>query len=312
MSRQYVIAVVALLALVVIAGPARSETSLEKKLDSLFVIASSGEVMYRDMVDPAIDSIAAVGADAAPFLIDQFSTKSARERWTIIKVFRKIGTPAVPYLVRALKRPDGLIVQRVCGALAEVGDSTAVAPLVAVADHSRWQVRDQAVGALGKIGDTIATATVVSALSDPIGQVRKAAAVACGRLGATVAAERLVYRLGDDFYGARWTAFEALLKLDTALVVGVVSDSLASANPMLGDMGCRLLARIGDDDALDHLFGQMSSSSPERRAVAAVGIIEADPHDECGYRKALFDNETDRLVLLKMKSAIASLPDVRQ
>ncbi|MGD8605242.1 MAG: hypothetical protein PVF49_11795, partial [Anaerolineales bacterium] len=41
---------------------------LEKKLDSLFIIASSGEVRYRDMNEPAMDSIAAYGVDAVPFL----------------------------------------------------------------------------------------------------------------------------------------------------------------------------------------------------------------------------------------------------
>ncbi len=32
-----------------------------KKVDSLFIIASSAEVKYKDMVQPAIDSIAAIG-----------------------------------------------------------------------------------------------------------------------------------------------------------------------------------------------------------------------------------------------------------
>ena len=50
---------------------AAAETELKRKVDSLFVIASSGEVKYRDMVEPAKDSIAAIGADAVPILVDK-------------------------------------------------------------------------------------------------------------------------------------------------------------------------------------------------------------------------------------------------
>ena len=96
MNCKYVIPAAAccLLLLTVISGLAAADTELERKVDSLFVIASSGEVKYRDMVEPAKDSIAAIGADAVPILVDKFTTKSARERWTIIKILEKIGSPA--------------------------------------------------------------------------------------------------------------------------------------------------------------------------------------------------------------------------
>ncbi|MCK4460786.1 MAG: HEAT repeat domain-containing protein, partial [candidate division Zixibacteria bacterium] len=105
---------------------------VHKKFDSLFIIASSGGVQFREMVEPAKDSIAAMGEDVVPWLIDKFTTKSARDRWTIIHVLKRIGSPAVPYLVRALKRSDGLVVQRVCWALGDIADSAAVDPLVEV------------------------------------------------------------------------------------------------------------------------------------------------------------------------------------
>ena len=42
--------------------------SLQEKVDSLFVIASTGEIRYKDMVQPAKDSLVAIGADAVPIL----------------------------------------------------------------------------------------------------------------------------------------------------------------------------------------------------------------------------------------------------
>jgi HEAT repeat protein len=293
------------------ASNASQDTELKRKIDSLFVIASSGELKYRDMTEPAMDSIAAFGAEAVPILIDKFTTKSARERWTVIWILQRIGSPAVPYLVNALKRPDGLVVQRVCWALGDIGDTAAVEPLIGVTTHSRWQVREQAVGALGKIGDRRGQQAVMSALNDPIGQVRKAAAVSCGKLQVEQSIEQLVHMLGDDFYGARLAAVEALLKLDTDKVVTTLADSLNSANELVGDLGCYLLGQFGTDAALDLLMSQTGSADPDRRAHAAIALIKADPDDNCGYHQLLLERETDRLNRLKIKSALSTERHVR-
>ncbi|MDH4157149.1 MAG: HEAT repeat domain-containing protein [candidate division Zixibacteria bacterium] len=311
MRRQYVIA--ASFGLFILFGSmlavgAAAQAGLEQRVDSLFVIASSGEVKYRDMVEPAIEAIAAMGVDAVPVLIDKFATRSARERLTITNILKKIGVPAVPLLVEALSRSDGQIVQRVCAVLGDIGDTAAVGPLMAVTGHSRWQVRDQAVGALGKIGDRRADSVVMAALDDAIGEVRKAAAVSSGMLTIGASARKLVHVLGDDFYGARMSAAHSLLSLDTVTVKAVLADSLGSANHFVGDLGCFILSEYtGDDQALNLLYSQSASSNARRRAHAAVGIIKADPDDLCGWHQLLVDRESDRLARLKMQSALKSL-----
>jgi len=301
--------VTAVLYLCLAAGMVGAKTALERKVDSLFIIASSSSIKYQDLVDPAKDSLAALGADAVPFLIEKFTTKSARERWAIIHVLQRIGSPAVPDLLTALKRADPLVVQRVCWALGDIKDTTATGGLLAVCGDSTWQVRDQAVGALGKIGDVRAVDAVMEALTDSIGQVRKSAAVSAGKLVIAASMEKLVHMLGDEFYGARLSALNSLLKLDTAAVVQTVADSLASANSLLGDLGCRLLGQLGTDRAVDLLRTQLSSTSPDRRAQAAVALVKADPYDNCGYLKTFLAQETDRLVLLKIESARSVVPD---
>lgn len=313
MNCKYVIpaATWCLLLLVMTCSHAAADTELKRKVDSLFVIASSGEVKYRDMVEPAKDSIAAIGADAVPILVDKFTTKSARERWTIIKILEKIGSPAVPYLVTALKRPNGLVVQRVCWALGDIEDTAAVKPLISVTGHSRWQVRDQAVGALGKIGDRRADEAAVVALRDPIGQVRKAAVVSCGKLTVEGSIEQLVHVLGDEFYGARLAAAEALLKMDTGKVMAVLADSIESENSFVGNLGCYILGEFGTDEAIELLMTQTVSPNADRRSHATIAIIKADPQDNCGYRQLLIDREADRLNRLKIESARSSAQDVR-
>ncbi len=303
---------IAIFILIVSVAPALSQQTLKKKIDSLFMIASSAELKVRDQVEPAKDSIAAIGVDAVPILVDKLTTKSARERLTVIHILKRIGSPAVPYLVRSLKNPDGLVVQRVCWSLGEIGDSNAVAPLTEVTSHPRWQVRDEALGALGDIGSSQGYEAVAMGFADAVGQVRKAAVVAAGKIADKRAIPELVARLGDDFYGARLSAVQALLMLDTSAVVAAISDSLVSDNKLIGDLGCFILGEIGTDAAIELLLGQTQAGDADRRAHAAVAIIKADPLDNCGYRKGIIDRETDRLVLLKINSAIYSATNVGQ
>ncbi|HUV31915.1 MAG TPA: HEAT repeat domain-containing protein [Acidobacteriota bacterium] len=302
-----------LLALILLTGllcpeaPAAGE--LERRIDSLFIIASSGEVRFRDQNEPAMDSVAALGAAAVPHLIEKFTTKSARERWTVIWILQRIGSAAVPDLVRALDREDGLVVQRICWALGDIKDTAAVRPIMRVCTHERWQVRDQAVGALGKIGDAEGGPAVLQALADSIGQVRKSAAVACGQLGLGASVMQLAHVLGDDFYGARMSAAHSLLTMDTAVTVRALSDSMSSENHLLGNLACRVLGQLGTDEALEILLEQAVSGDSERRAHAATALIAADPLDNCGFRRYLLENETDRLVVLKIQSAIQAVGD---
>ncbi len=309
MKNKYVIpvAIGCLLLLILVCDNVTADTELKRKVDSLFVIASSGEVKYRDLTEPAMDSIAAIGVEAVPILIDKFTTKSARERWTVIWILQRIGSPAVPHLVNALKRPNGLVVQRVCWALGDIGDTASVEPIIGVTGHSRWQVRDQAIGALGKIGDRRADEAVLFTLNDPIGQVRKAAVVSSGKLTIEHSIRQLIHALGDEFYGARLAAAEALLKMDTAKVMAALTDSMTSANDYVGHLSCFILGEFGTDDAIELLLGQIESLNSDRRAHAATAIIKADPQDNCGYHQMLLDRESDRLTRLKIESTLRSV-----
>ncbi len=288
---------------------AEAQTPLDRQLDSLFVIASSAEIHYQDLREPAMDEMATYGADAVPFLVGKFETKSAWERWTVLWIFQRIGATAVPGLLQALKLSDGMVVQRVCWALGDIGDSSAVDGLMGVADHERWQVRDQALQALGKIGDTKAGPVVVQAFEDTIGQVRKSAVVTAGQLKLKEATVALVHELGDDFYGARLMAVNSLLSLDTAEVLSVLTDSLESVNKSVGDLACQILGEIGNDQAIRLLLTQTESPDPDRRAHAAVALVRADPQDNCRLRAQYYDGESDRLVRLKIESALNAIND---
>lgn len=281
-----------------------SQTSLKKQVDSLFVIASSGELKYRDLVEPTIEELAGLGKEIVPILVDKLDTKSARERLTLNNIFKKIGSNAVPYLITSLKNPNGLIVERVCGALGDIKDSLAVEPLIAVSRHNRWQVRDQATGAFGDIGDTKADDAVLFAFTDEIGQVRKAAAVSSGQLKIIESVPLLIHQLGDDFYGARMSAFEALIKLDTSFVIEKVADSIYSENKFVQSLCCSLLGQYKSDKAIDLLYHTFQHSESFLKLSASLAIIEADPENLCGYQNVIVNSAFDELSLLKIQSAI--------
>ncbi len=314
---KYVIATTLLFTVLLFSSSIAEEIDYKKKFDSLFVLASSGEVQFKEMVAPAIDSIAALGVNAVPFLIDKYETNSARERVTVKNIFKKIGRPAVPLLIEALNRSEGLIVQRVCASLGDIKDSSAVDPLVTISSHLRWQVRDQAVGALGDIKDSRANATVVTAMADSIGQVRKAAAVSSGQLGINSAVEKLVHQLGDDFYGARMSAKHALLKLDTLSVINILRDSLYSENRFVGGIGCELLSSFKTIEAVELLKSVFLDSEGLLKTEAAIRIILAEPENyilnkEFIMTDSLWSNGIDGFSKLKIESAIQTISDGRK
>jgi HEAT repeat protein len=148
----------------------------------------------------------------------------------------------------------------------------------------------------------------MAALNDSIGQVRKSAAVSCGKLTIEKSIGLLMHALGDPFYGARLSAVDALLGMDTAKVIAELTDSLNSENDLVGDLGCYILGEFGTNEAIDLLMTQTGSPEPDRRAHAAEAVIKADPNNNCGYHSALLDLEPDRLNRVKMRSALRANP----
>jgi HEAT repeat protein len=298
------------LILLILASPVYSIFAVEgippeiiKKVDSLFIIASSGEVKYQKMVQPAIDSIAALGTPAVPRLIEKYDTQDARERLTINNILVKIGKLAVPYLLGALNLDNAEQVSRICYTLGEIRDSSAVSGIINVSDHYDWRVRSDCAGALGKIGDHLGDQTVLNLLLDTVETVRKSAAVSSGQLKMISSIPLLVYMLGDNFYGARLCASEALVKFGDA-AVGAISDSLNSADTLLGNLGCTTLGLIGTDSAIIVLHAQIHSENPMRRIMSVEAMYLANNPLVCGFIELAQPHETDSTVLFYMNKII--------
>ncbi|MFQ5607324.1 MAG: HEAT repeat domain-containing protein [Candidatus Zixiibacteriota bacterium] len=252
--------------------------SLPAMVDSLYVIASSGELKHRDRVEPAREALVNLGAPAVPRLVDKLTTPDARERLTVIRVLSKMGATAVPALRRSLVTlKNSLQMKRICWALGDMDEvaAPAVPELIVAAGDPDWQTREYALRALGKIGDTATRGYVVDALSDPVGQVRKSAAWAAGKLKAGAHSASLARALADNYYGARLNASDALVMIGPAAAPDVIS-FIANAAPAAGDLGCETLGRIcfqqEDPVVTTFLVDQLRDSRALRRAAAARAL----------------------------------------
>ena len=294
--------------LIVLALPAFStepppRDDIERKVDSLFIMASSGEIKYRDLVQPAKDSLVAMGAEAVPRLVGKIGTKVARESHAVREILIKIGSPAVPKLIVRLSDEDNEIISLTCYTLGKIGDSSAVEAIAGVSDYDDWRIRSSAVAALGDIGSESGYETIFAALDDDDGHVRKSAVVAVGKMSNDSSIARLVGMLADEFYGARMCASEALVKFGEKSFE-VLADSMASDIELLGNLGCTTLGNIGGDSAAAILAGQFSSKSPLRRALAVEGILNCNSSTACGAVELHANHENDPLVVYYIKKVL--------
>lgn len=272
-----------LLAIIVAGSVAAQEDTLKTKIDSMFVIASSGDFEYRDLVEPTIEDMAAIGVPAVPYLIDRLGTIDARERVTLEQILRKIGQPAVPLLIDALFNTDSLQLSRVATILFYLPDTSSVTGLISVADNDYYWVRYQTIRALGKIGDLRAVETVKTALKDKNELVRTMAAVAAGRIGSEHFIDDLITALSDDYYGVRFSAEEALNNLDCAQKKEYIWKSFHQNESLPYDCLplCSHLLRVLESDSCRYDYDYINQYSNEKEPVVKAAIYHllyrADP-----------------------------------
>ena len=81
------------------------------------------------------------------------ANKENIERWKAVIELERFGQPATDYLIPALKDEDRWVRYLAADALANIGASQSVTPLIALLKDPDQDVRFAAAAALGKIGD---------------------------------------------------------------------------------------------------------------------------------------------------------------
>lgn len=276
--------------------------SINHIVDSLFVRASSGMVMYRDLVEPATKALGAMGEPAVPRLVEKMKTQDAREMQTFESVFKIIGHPAVPLLVEALGSVDPYRRRLSARVLGEMKDSSAVNGLIEYVEDRDFRMRAGVISALGKINDKRGVAPSLAALKDDDYLVRTSAAISLTYLADSTTVTPLIEALSDPYYGVRYSAVEALTKIGSPAVTPI-ADGLAEPNDETSFyLIIEAAGNLKNEKLADPLIKILSSDDYNARAFAveALGKIGGKDVMKALQKQASLENHP--FVLSKLKA----------
>jgi HEAT repeat protein len=240
-------------------------------------VASTPENEYRSATDP--------GAQAAGAIA-------------------RIGKPAVPQLLLALKERDAATRARALWALGQLRDLRGLRPTIAALKDASPQVRQQAAQVLGRFGDLRAVPALLVAAGDsepgvryasittltyledmravPVligvlakeeeSELRAAAIYALGRLWDPRSVEPLTAALRDRQARVRWEAAEALTWARDPRATPALIAQLGDPEFLAVEAAAKALTWRGNAAAVEPLIAMLRHADPERRATAAEAL----------------------------------------
>lgn len=280
-----------------------SEDLVKKKVDSLFVLSCGGLEKYRDQQQPAESMLVEMGAEAVPYLLGKLNTQSAREKWTLIRVFGKIGEPAVMPLLDSLDSRDKDVTKLTIRILGDIKDSRSVEPLVAMLNRDDYNIRNDACESLGKIADTTAFGGVSLRMGDSVEVVRKSAAVALGRMKDKRAIPYLVQGMSDPHFGVRMASGNSLVEIGEPSIKSLLP-LLDHAHEPTMNLAIESLGRLKSRKAVPSLLEKLKVDDWSTRAFAVEALCEIG--DPKGVRaiKAMKTGEAHPFVLGKIAQCL--------
>ena len=247
--------------------------TLRAKVDSLFIRASSGQLKYRDLVEPSKKTLREMPA-AIPYLVEKLSIRDAREKRALIDMLGKMPGAVMPVCL-VTQSSNGDVVKTACEILAELKDSRAAPYLVKVLDHPDILARGNAAVALGKCGGKGAKDGLLKALKDSVNFVRTQAAAGLGFLKDVTTLSNLITALQDDYYGVRFAAVNSLAKFDSTAVPYLLKILDADA-PMMQRLSAEALGKIRSRAAVPHLSRLLKSKLWSDRLAAIEALAQID------------------------------------
>jgi len=272
-----------MITVMMLAANATADQNIADKIDSIFVMASSLDIKYKDSVGPARESIAAMGTEAIPHLIEMLGTPHGRERAALEDIFKKIGEQAIPQLNEALLVTDSLRLSRVAKILYFFPDTSSVTNLLKITDNLYYSARYQTIRALGKIGDSSAIPAIRTAMMDDNELVRTIAAVSAGRMNDAGLFPDLVAAFDDEYYGVRMSAHEAIKAAECSVKVEFITTALSDAS---ANARKHLLMVIAEDScqyAMDIILPFFHFTDPVIMSQALKAAYRLDPDYVLGF-----------------------------
>jgi HEAT repeat protein len=284
---------------------AQSTPTTAEIVDSLFIRASSGEVKYRDLVEPSKEALIEMGESAISQMLTKLGTHDAREMHTVVDVFKGIGEVAIDSLVIKLDSQDSFARRLAIRCLGEIKSPRAVEPLVELAGHDDFRTRAGILTALGKIACPDAAFTVMEGLSDADELVVTAAAVACGNIKEGIDPDALIIALSHPYYGVRYSACRSLIELGDIAVKPLLSHIKSRPDDISAGYTIEALGGIGSTRALNIFKETIKSNDWAIRVFTAEALGKIKKSEKI-LKKAL-KSETHPLAIGKIKSSLVDI-----
>ncbi|MBU1318154.1 MAG: HEAT repeat domain-containing protein [candidate division Zixibacteria bacterium] len=297
-----ILPVLLILTVAAIASHAAAST-IDDKVDDLFLKASSGEIRYQDIVQPSKDELIEMGSDAVPRLVTKLSSEDARERNTLVDIFRGIGALAVPALIEALETDNLYALRNALQCLGEIGERDATESLLRYFTDEHHSVRSAAVTAVGRCHDSSAVDPCVNLLSDSVESVRKSAAVALGRIEDARATGPLIRALDDVHFSVRMSAARSLTSIGSPACDALLN-KCDSLSVMAKSLAFEVWANSAYRPAAEILLSETYSTDPHVRGFAVVALASVSDEKARDRIEKLSETETDLFVLSRLRAAM--------
>lgn len=276
-------------------------------VDSLWIRAASGDIKFRDLVEPSKKAIIDMGIAAVPEMLTKLNTRDAREMQVVTDIFKGIGEPAADSLVNYVKSDDPFKRRLVIRSLEEIKSPKAINPLLGMAGHQDFRTRAAAISALGSIGQPEAAITVMQALADNNELVATAAAVACGKIKQDINPGILINALCHNYYGVRYSAAKSLSALGEIALPSLIAHLDTFPDDFGAGYVIEALGGTGLPGALTPLERELNSKEWVIRAAAAEALGHIADKKARKILENMLKTETHPLVIAKAKASIAML-----
>jgi HEAT repeat protein len=188
-------------------------------------------------------------------------------RWKAAEALSKMGSPAVPALIGALRHDDDDVRWKAAIALGEIGDPRAIEPLILLlCDEDRF-VKSHAALALGAIGEQAVT-PLLRALREGDGNLRWGAAIALGKIRDPRAIEPLIRALADKYENVRAESAASLAAMGKPALEPLLKFLKFSDGPERIEV-VTTIGELHDSDAIQPLIQMLENADDdERKAIA--------------------------------------------
>ena len=278
------------------------------------LVEALGDPRLRMAAEEALRN---AGSTAVPHLIDVLDGKRRGDPESAVRLLQVIGdADATPALIRELAR--GRIAQSVTlAALASIGDSRALLPMLALLDDPSAEVRLGAMRSMENLlgGPSAAADIMADRLGDSNLEIRLMAARYLGRMGATSSVPALIAIAKDSSdIALQATALQALGKIRDPRATSVALQTLGGNNAAIRAVAADVLSELADPAAVSPLLAIADKPYHDARvlAVEALGAtLRGTKHARAGGIFLKFARGPGEALSLAAIEALSGMRDDR-